>query len=43
MIRKTADTELPMMPPTNEKVSKRSEIAAAEAATRIEVMMTMLL
>lgn len=41
-IRKAADTEVPMMPPTREKLSNLSETAEAVPATTMEVMMTML-
>lgn len=37
-----AETEVPIVPPTREKRSKSSEIAAAVAATAIEVIMTIL-
>ena len=42
MIRKAAETEVPIMPPTLEKASKREETAAAVAATAMEVAITML-
>jgi hypothetical protein len=41
-IRNVADTEVPTMPPTLEKESKRSLKEAAVAATAIEVMTTIL-
>ena len=42
-IKNAALTEVPIMPPTVLKLSKREETAAAVAATTIEVMMTILL
>lgn len=41
-IRNAALTEVPMIPPTVLKLSKRSETAAAVAATTIDVMITIL-
>ena len=42
MIRNAAETEVPMMPPTLLKEPKRSETAAAVAATTMDVMITIL-
>lgn len=42
MMRKAAETEVPIMPPTLLKEPKRSETAAAVAATTMEVMITIL-
>jgi len=41
-IRNAALTELPIIPPMVLKLSNREEMAAAVAATTIDVMMTML-
>lgn len=41
-IRKAALTDVPMIPPTVLKLSKRSETAAAVAATTMDVMITIL-
>jgi hypothetical protein len=41
-IKNAAETDVPIMPPTREKESKRSEIEAVVAATTIEVMITIL-
>jgi len=41
--RKTAETVLPMMPPTREKPSKRFSTAAAVDATTMDVMITIVL
>lgn len=41
-IRKAAETEVPMIPPMRPKLSNRSLIAAAVAATTMDVMMTIL-
>lgn len=41
-IKNAALTELPMIPPMVLKLSNREEMAAAVAATTIEVMMTIL-
>lgn len=42
-IKKAALTEVPIIPPTVLKLSKRDDTAAAVAATTIEVIMTILL
>lgn len=42
MMRNEADTEVPIIPPTFEKEPKRSETAAAVAATTMDVMITIL-
>ena len=42
-IRKAALTEVPIMPPTVLKLSKREDTAAAVAATTIDVIITILL
>lgn len=41
-MRKEAETEVPMIPPTREKVLNLVETAAAVPATAIEIMMTIL-
>ncbi len=41
--RKEADTEVPMMPPTREKVLNLEEMAEAVPATAMEIIITMLL
>lgn len=41
-IKKVAETDEPIIPPTREKEPKREETAAAVDATTIEVMTTML-
>ena len=41
-MRKAALTDVPMIPPTVLKLSKRDDTAAAVAATTIDVTMTML-
>lgn len=41
--RKEAETEVPMMPPTREKVLNLVEMAAAVPATAMEIIITMLL
>lgn len=40
--RKDAETEVPMMPPTREKVLNLVETAAAVPATAMEIMITIL-
>lgn len=42
-IRKAALTEVPIIPPTVLKLSKREDTAAAVAATTIDVIITILL
>ena len=42
MMRKAAETELPMMPPMVLKAPNLEEIAEAVAATTTDVMMTIL-
>lgn len=41
-MRKEADTEVPMMPPTREKVLNLVEMASAVPATAIEIIITTL-
>lgn len=41
--RKEAETEVPMMPPTREKVLNLEEMAEAVPATAMEIIITMLL
>lgn len=41
--RKEAETEVPMMPPTCEKVLNLEEMAEAVPATAMEIIITMLL
>ena len=41
-MRKAADTEVPMIPPTREKAPNFFETAEAVAATTMEVMITIL-
>lgn len=41
--RKEAEMEVPMMPPTREKVLNLEEMAEAVPATAMEIIMTMLL
>lgn len=41
-IRKAADTDVPIMPPTREKLSNLSDTAEAVPATTMEVTMTIL-
>lgn len=42
-IRKAALTDVPIIPPTVLKLSKRDEMVAAVAATAMDVMMTILI
>lgn len=41
-IKKAAETDVPMIPPTRENESKRSEMEAVVAATTSDVTMTIL-
>lgn len=41
-MRNVAETEVPMMPPTFEKLSNRLDTADAVAATTMDVMITIL-
>lgn len=41
-MRKEAETEVPMMPPTREKVLNLEEMAEAVPATAMDIIITML-